>query len=198
MNLDSGKIDFKLALFSLKNRNFNNAREGFEKIRTPNLNRRRNTSKSSNLMQINSSLSNSDLEHDDVVNQIIKILQGLFNFKIDEIEKINRYLLFRLSCSIIPNKESTLKILDRYRDYTLRKLSSINKYMDIIFLDEYVKNEKNIIINETLYYVKGYSTTTQLLNFFIDNDLLDDTVTYIINNRIPLDAFKEEVVKKCY
>jgi hypothetical protein len=204
LNIDSRRIDFKLGLFSLKNRNFVNAREGFEKILTPNLNRRRTQSVVSNQSH---SRNNTDLEHDEIVNQIIKILQGSFNLKIEEIEKIHRYLLFRLSCSIIPNEESTLKILNRYRDYTLRKLSSahhdfsqikLNKYMDIILLDEYLKNEKSIIINETLYYVKRYGTTTQLLNFYIDNDLLDDTVNYLINNRIPLDVFKEEVVKKCH
>lgn len=227
LNIDSKRIDLKLGLFSLKNRNFSAARKGFEKILLSNSLR-----KSSQITNIHKGLSSNLVnlnnlsceEHDDVVNQIINILQGSFNLKIDELEKIHRYLIFRLSCCIIPNEESTLKILDRYRDLSVRKLSSkrrgsaesslnlqsgisggnqinpikLNKYIDIILLDEYLKNERNVIVNETLYYIKTYGTTTQLLNFYIDNDLLDDTVNYLINNRIPLDVFKEEVVKKCY
>lgn len=74
----------------------------------------------------------------------------------------------------------------------------LNKYIDVILLDEYLKREKQVIINETSYYVKTYGTSIQLLNFYIDNDLLGDTIDYIINNRISLDVFTEEVVKKCF
>lgn len=61
-----------------------------------------------------------------------------------------------------------------------------------------MKREKQVIINETSYYVKTYGTSIQLLNFYIDNDMLGDTIDYIINNRVSLTVFTEEVVKKCF
>ena len=99
-----------MGLFSLKNRNFFSARRGFEKILC------------ANSIRKNSFSSLSDSEHYDVVNQIINILQGSFNLRIDELEKIHIYLLFRLSCKIIPNEEKTLNILDRYRELRMKKL----------------------------------------------------------------------------
>jgi len=74
----------------------------------------------------------------------------------------------------------------------------LKNYIDVILLDEYLKREKQVIINETSYYVKTYGTSIQLLNFYIDNDMLGDTIDYIINNRVPLKVFTEEVVKKCF
>ncbi len=110
LNIKSSRVDLELGLFSLKNRNFHAARKGFEKILF------------ANSLRKNGLSSLSDSEHYDVVNQIISILQGSFNLRIDELEKIHIYLLFRLSCKIIPNEEKTLNILDRYRELRMKKL----------------------------------------------------------------------------
>lgn len=110
MNINSSRVDLELGLFSLKNRNFSAARKVFEKILC------------SNSIRKSGCTSLSDNEHYDVVNQIIKILQGSFNLRIDELQKIHIYLLFRLSCKIIPNEEKTLNILDRYRELKIKKL----------------------------------------------------------------------------
>ncbi len=110
LNINSSRVDLELSLFSLKNRNFSSARKGFEKIL------------SSNSLRKNNSNIISDTEHYEVVNQIIIILQGSFNLRTDELQKIHIYLLFRLSCKIIPNEEKTLNILDRYRELRMKKL----------------------------------------------------------------------------
>lgn len=205
LDINSSRVDLELGLFSLKNRNFDAARKLFEKILTA------NSSKKHNMLDL------TDEQHFNIVNQIIKILQGSFNLRIDELEKIHIYLLFRLSCSIIPNEEKTLSILDRYRDLKLKKMQDysyedeelykkiennksikLKNYIDVILLDEYLKKEKKVIIEETLYYVKQYGTPTQLLNFYIDNDMLDETIDYIINNTIKKEVFTDEVVKRCF
>jgi hypothetical protein len=54
------------------------------------------------------------------------------------------------------------------------------------------------MINETTYYVITYGTSIQLLNFYIDNYMLCDTIDYIINNKVSLNVFTEQVVKKCF
>lgn len=114
LNINSSRVDLELSLFSLKNRNFSAARKGFEKILA------------SNSLRKNSTNPISDTEHYEVVNQIINILQGSFNLRTDELQKIHIYLLFRLSCKIIPNEEKTLNILDRHRELKMKKLKESN------------------------------------------------------------------------
>jgi len=60
--------------------------------------------------------------------------------RIDELEKIHIYLLFRLSCKIIPNEEKTLNILDRYRELKMKKLKESVEDPSIFI--EYFKNIK--------------------------------------------------------
>jgi hypothetical protein len=182
----------EISLFCLRNRKFDAARRGFEKILRSGGFKTRTT------------------EHYNIVGEIIKILKGSFNLRIDELEIIHVYLLFRLSCKIIPNEEGTLNMLERYRDLELKRLNdnegsnyknksiTLKNYIDVIYLDEYLKKEKNVIIEETLYYVKKYGTTTQLLSFFIDNNMLKETVDYIIENKITHDLFTNEVIEPCF
>ena len=74
----------------------------------------------------------------------------------------------------------------------------LKNYIDVILLDEYLQREKMVIVNETLHYVKTYGTIIQLFNFYIDNNMLDDAIDYIITNKTPIHIFNQEVVRKCY
>ena len=148
----------ELGLFSLKNRNFTAARKGFEKIL------------SSNKIRKNSASSLSDIEHYNIVNQIIKILQGSFNLRIDELEKIHIYLLFRLSCKIIPNEEKTLNILDRYRELKIKKLKESDHNKGNFYIFFFNNFEKNIF--KCLKFLKNFFLIQYLKNLFFLNFLL--------------------------
>lgn len=74
----------------------------------------------------------------------------------------------------------------------------LKNYIDVILLDEYLQREKLVIVNETLHYVKTYGTVVQLFNFYIDNNMLDEAIDYIITNKTPIHIFNQEVVRKCY
>ena len=74
----------------------------------------------------------------------------------------------------------------------------LKNYIDVILLDEYLQREKMVIVNETLHYVKTYGTVIQLFNFYIDNNMLDEAIDYIITNKTPIHIFNQEVVRKCY
>jgi hypothetical protein len=190
--IQSSRVDLEISLFCLRNRKFEAARPGFEKI----------------LPSVHSGQFFS-ADHFNVVNKIIKILKGSFNLRIDELEVIHVYLVFRLSCNLIPDELSTLNMLERYRELEKRRNNEpgshfktrdikLRNYLDVIYLDEYLKKEKSVIIDETLYYVGKYGTPNQLLNFFIDNNMLDKTIDYILKNSVESDVFIKEVVEKCF
>ena len=90
LGIYSSRVDLELGLFLLKNRNFIASRKRFEKILKPN-----------NVRQMETENNLKDY-HNNVVYQIIKILHGSFNLRVDEIDKIHKYLSFRLICKLIP------------------------------------------------------------------------------------------------
>lgn len=71
LGIDSSRVDLELGLFLLKNRNFIASRKRFEKILKPNYIRQMETD------------NNLKDYHNNVVYQIIKILHGSFNLRID-------------------------------------------------------------------------------------------------------------------
>ena len=85
-------MDLELGLYLLKNRNFEEARKRFEKILLPSAEVEMNP-------QYIPNSSEYILDHKNIVNKIIKILEGSFNLKIPELDQIHRYLSFRLNCS---------------------------------------------------------------------------------------------------
>ncbi len=94
LNINSSVVDLELGLYLLKNRNFEEARKRFEKILLPS----GDVEKSPINRQ---SSSEYTLDHKNIVNKIIKILQGSFNLKIPELDQIHKYLSFRISCNSI-------------------------------------------------------------------------------------------------
>ena len=100
-------------------------------------------------------------------------------------------------------------MLETYKELKIKKQKSnsssnvssgifLKNYIDVILLDEYLQREKMVIVNETLHYVKTYGTVIQLFNFYIDNNMLDEAIDYIITNKTPIHIFNQEVVRKCY
>lgn len=205
LEIDSSRVDLELGLFCLKNRKFEEARMFFEKI----LGKKQIFSSNSN--KSNVFVNN---KNENVTEKIISILQGNFNLRLAEINKIHQYLLFRFSNKLSIKPDNSFILLQRHKEIKLKhflkqqeKNSNImskiipnfelESYFDVILLDKYLIKEKDVIIKETLYYIQKYGSEEQMLKFFVNNGMSVETVNFIIQNKINLTIFKEQILKKC-
>lgn len=152
MNLDLSKIELKMGLFYLKNKEFTKAKQSLDRVM------------GKNLISIKNKL---------VLYEVMDILQGKLNLKLEEIKRIYHYLLYKYI-----------------------KSSKHNPIFHIDELSLFLNKEKEKIKEETIYYIKTYGSEGELMKFYFNNNLLNNLSDYLILRRTSLSCFKSEILKK--